>query len=174
MTLEVSTGLESRAGTEPALDLANRATSPGGLRRREQRLVPHLERSRKLVLRFLLLLLLLLQRFLLHWHTPHNPNPHLFHPPLLETRSLQGSVLNSLRIRGRVPLRSASRLLGFLVFGILSNGLWRVLGVKDQHGRLAVRNLTLPVQPLLHLIDLPYSRYVNLKAKALKPFAMSQ
>ncbi|KAF8464548.1 hypothetical protein DFH94DRAFT_785332, partial [Russula ochroleuca] len=64
-------------GTAPALDFANRATCPVGLRGREQRFVPRLELSRELevlVLRFLLLLLLLLllRRHLLH--TPLNPN----------------------------------------------------------------------------------------------------
>ena len=143
--LEVFPRLERRVGvgTAPALDFANRATCPVGLRGREQRLVPRLELSRELevlVLRFLLLLLLLLllrHRFLLHrhlLHTPLNPNQlsvrSLFPPPLLETRSLQGSMVNSLRARGREPLRSASRLLGFMIdfdFGILATGLWRVL-----------------------------------------------
>ena len=66
------------------------------------------------MLRLLLLLLLLLLRFLLH--TPLNPNQlsvrSLFHPSLLETLSLQGSMVNSLRGWGCEPLRSASRLLG--------------------------------------------------------------
>ncbi|KAF8482421.1 hypothetical protein DFH94DRAFT_726866, partial [Russula ochroleuca] len=70
--LEVFPHPERRVGTAPALDLANRATCPVGLRGREQRLVPRLELSRELevlVLHFLLLLLLLLllrHRFLLH------------------------------------------------------------------------------------------------------------
>jgi hypothetical protein len=125
--LEVFPRFERRVGTAPALDLANRATCPVGLRGREQSLVPRLELPRELevlVLRFLLLLLLLLLRhlFLLHrhlLHTPLNPNQlsvhSLFPPPLLETRSLQGSMVNSLHVRGREPLRSASRLLGFTV-----------------------------------------------------------
>ena len=127
--LEVFPCPERRVGTAPALDLANRATCPVGLGGCEQRLVPRLELSRELevlVLRFLLLLLLLLlllrHRFLLHrhlLHTPLNPNQlsvhSLFPPPLLGTWSLQGSMVNSLRVRGREPLRSASRLLGFTI-----------------------------------------------------------
>jgi hypothetical protein len=131
--LEVFPRPERRVGTAPALDLANRATCPVGLGGREQRLVPRLELSRELevlVLRFLLLLLLLLllrNRFLLHrhrhrhqhLHTPLNPNQlsvhSLFPRPLLGTWSLQGLMVNSLRVRGREPLRSASRLLGFIV-----------------------------------------------------------
>jgi hypothetical protein len=127
--LEVFPRPERRVGTAPALDLANRATCPVGLGGREQRLVPRLELSRELevlVLRFLLLLLLLLlllrHRSLVHrhlFHTPLNPNQlsvhSLFRPPLLGTWSLQGSMVNSLRVLGREPLRSASRLLGFTI-----------------------------------------------------------
>jgi hypothetical protein len=129
--LEVFPCPERRVGTAPALDLANRATCPVSLRGCEQRLVPRLELSRELevlVLRFLLLLLLLLLMLLLRrWlllhrhllHTPLNPNQltvhSLFPPPLLETWSLQGSMVNSLRVLGREPLRSASRLLGFTI-----------------------------------------------------------
>ena len=36
-------------------------------------------------------------------------------PTLLETRSRQGSVVNSVRTWGREPLRSASHLLGFTI-----------------------------------------------------------
>jgi hypothetical protein len=129
VSLEVLPRPERRVGTAPAFDLANRATCPVGLGGCEQRLVPRLELSRELevlVLRFLLLLLLLLlllrHRFLLHrhlLHTPLNPNQHSVHslspPPLLGTWSLQGLMVNSLRVLGREPLRSASRLLGFII-----------------------------------------------------------
>jgi hypothetical protein len=128
--LEVLPRLERRVGVgaAPALDFANRATCPVGSGGREQRLVPRLELSRELevlVLRFLLLLLLLLlllHRFLLHRHLLHTPlNPNQLYvrslppPPLLGTWSLQGLMVNSLRVRGREPLRSASRLFGFIV-----------------------------------------------------------
>ena len=70
----------------------------------------------------LLLLLLLLLLFLLHRFlhpTPLDPNQlfvrSLSRPPLLETWSLQGSTVKYLRVRGREPLRSACRLLGFTV-----------------------------------------------------------
>src|SRR5258708_5036602 len=71
------------------------------------------------VRRFLLLLLhrtvVMVRRFLIH--TPLDPSRlsiHGFHLPiLLETRSQQTLVVNSLCNRGREPLRSASRLLGF-------------------------------------------------------------
>jgi len=50
-------------------------------------------------------------------NTPLDPSRlpirRLYRPPLLEARSRQGSVVNALRTRGREPLRSASRLLGF-------------------------------------------------------------
>ena len=66
----------------------------------------------------LLFLLLLLHRaadvvnqFL---HTHPQPKSAL-RPLLLETRSQQGSMVNSLRVRGREPLRSASRFLGFVI-----------------------------------------------------------
>ena len=39
----------------------------------------------------------------------------MFHPPLLETRSLQGSMVNFLRVWRREPLRSAYSLLGFII-----------------------------------------------------------
>ena len=66
----------------------------------------------------LLFLLLLLHRaadvvnqFL---HTHPQPKSAL-RPLLLETRSQQGSMVNSLRVRGREPLRSVSRFLGFVI-----------------------------------------------------------
>lgn len=52
-------------------------------------------------------------------NTPLNPTwlsiRRLHRPTLLETRSQRGLVVNSVRIRGREPLRSASRLLGFTI-----------------------------------------------------------
>ena len=50
----------------------------------------------------------------------HSPRPcrlsirGVHHPTLLETWSQQGLVVNALRTRGREPLRSVSRLLGFM------------------------------------------------------------
>jgi hypothetical protein len=59
----------------------------------------------------------MLYHFLIH--TPLDPSRlsiHSVYPPtLLETWSQQGLVGNSLCNRGREPLRSASRLLGFLI-----------------------------------------------------------
>src|SRR5258708_6967924 len=55
-------------------------------------------------------------------YIPHTPfdREHLSicgfcRPPLLETWSQQGSMVNPLRIRGREPPCSAPRLLGFLI-----------------------------------------------------------
>ena len=42
-------------------------------------------------------------------------------PTLLETWSRQGLVVNALRTRGREPLRSASRLLGFTIYCCFGN-----------------------------------------------------
>jgi hypothetical protein len=125
VALEVFPRLELGIRTEPALDLANRPTCPVGLRGCEQRLVPSLEYSwdfEELVIHLFLLLLLLhgatdvVHRFL---YTPLDPNQlsvrSFYRISLLETRSQQGSRVNSPRVRGREPLRSASRLLGFII-----------------------------------------------------------
>ena len=80
-----------------------------------------------LVLCSLLLLLFLLHRTVVVvrcslFHTPLHHTPlntvlpfirSFDRPPLLEVWSQQGSVVKSLRIWGREPLRSASHLLGF-------------------------------------------------------------
>jgi hypothetical protein len=52
-------------------------------------------------------------------NTPLDPTRlsirRLHRPTLLETRSRRGLVVNSMRIRGREPLRSASRLFGYAI-----------------------------------------------------------
>ena len=59
----------------------------------------------------------MVHRFL--FHTPLDPNQvsirTFFRSALLETRSRRGLTANSLCVWGREPLRSASRLLGFVV-----------------------------------------------------------
>ena len=66
----------------------------------------------------LLYLLLLLHRAadVVNQFLYTHPQPKsALRPLLLETRSQQGSMVKSLRVWGREPLRSASRLLGFVI-----------------------------------------------------------
>lgn len=90
-----------------------------------------------LALCFLVLLLLLFHRasdvvHLLLSHTPPDPNQlsiyYFGRPALLETRSQQGLTSNSLHFRGREPLRSAFRLLGFDVESCLLGSWPRACG----------------------------------------------
>src|SRR5216684_209340 len=109
--------LQSSLGTELALDLLDRPTGPVSLRGHEERPAPCLKLMRNLEKFVLLFLLPLLHHFLLY--TPLDPNqPSIwifFCPPLRESWSWQGSMVNSLRIRCREPLHYASRFLGFMI-----------------------------------------------------------
>jgi hypothetical protein len=123
MTLEFLKILELRVRAEAALDCLDRPTREVGLRSLEEQPVSRLEFAGYLekLCRFLLLLLHravdTVRRFLIN--TPLDPSRlpirRFHHPTLLETRSRRGLVVNSVRIRGREPLRSASRLLGFTI-----------------------------------------------------------
>jgi hypothetical protein len=71
--------------------------------------------------------------FLINTGTPPDPNRlpirGVHRPTQLETWSQQGSVVNTLRTRGREPLRSASRLLGCTAEPSLADpGCWLVAG----------------------------------------------
>jgi hypothetical protein len=60
-------------------------------------------------------------------HSPQLPIRSFHHPPLLETRPQQRPVMNTLRIWDREPLRSTSRLLGFIVGFCIGDPSDRVL-----------------------------------------------
>jgi hypothetical protein len=118
MSLEVVPLLEVGVGAEPAFDLGDPPMTPVLFCTCEQPPVLWAE----LLWQGLSLLLLrpdvsVLRYF--HLHAPLDRRRlflrRLYHPPLLETRSQQGLMVNSLRIPGREPLRSASRLLGFTI-----------------------------------------------------------
>jgi hypothetical protein len=115
---------ELRVRAEATLDRLDRPTCKVGLRSLKEQPVRRLESAgylEKLCRLFLLLFLHhavdTVHRFLTN--TPLDPSRRpvrRFHrPTLLETRSQQGLVVKSVRIRGREPLRSASRLLGFII-----------------------------------------------------------
>jgi hypothetical protein len=113
---------------DATLDRLHRPTRELGLRSLEEQPIcwPENAGYHKLLRLFLMLLLhravSVVHRFLIN--APLDPSQlpiRSFHrPTLLETWSRQGLVVNALRTRGREPLRSASRLLGFttnLCFG---------------------------------------------------------
>jgi hypothetical protein len=114
---------ELRVRAEATLDRLDRPTCKVGLRSLKEQSVRRLESAGYLekLYRFLLLLLRravdTVHRFLIN--SPLDPSRHpvrrFYRPTLLETRSRQGLVVNSMRTRGREPLRSASRLLGFAI-----------------------------------------------------------
>ena len=121
VVLELFPPLELGVRTDLALDLVDPSFRPVLWGSSEQRLVHWLERfgERELLDPLLLLLLLWAADAIHHFYfyTPLNQSwlslRRFNHPSLLETWFLQGSMVNLLRIRGREPLRSAPRLLGF-------------------------------------------------------------
>ena len=113
--LEVFPRPERRVGTAPALDLANRATCPVGLRGREQRLVPRLELSRELevlVLRFLCVVVVAAAAAApvpaAPAPPPHSPQPKSALRPQFVSPAPAGNLVPA-RVDGEFPARSGSR-----------------------------------------------------------------
>ena len=114
--------LELRIRTEAAFDFPNRPTRDVGLRSLEEQPKPILEFAGYLEKPYRSLMLLpyravdTVRPFVTN--TPLNPGwlpiRGFYRAALLETRSQRGLVVKSVRNRGREPLRSASRLLGFI------------------------------------------------------------
>ena len=115
MTLEVLPCPQCGAGAKFASYLRNHQLV---LSSREQCPVLRLEfRDFEVLVVLLLLHLSLLLLHGIHSHTPLDPSwlsfRSFYRPPLLDAWSRQRLLVYSLRVRGREPLRSASRLLGF-------------------------------------------------------------
>jgi hypothetical protein len=121
--LELFKVLELCVWADAALDRLDRATREVGLRSLEEQpiLWSEFAGDNQKLCRLLLLLLHravnMVHRFLIN--TPLDPSQlpirGLHRPTLPESWSRQGLVVNALRTRGREPLRSASRLLGFTI-----------------------------------------------------------
>ena len=122
MPLELFKVPEICVWADATLDRLDRTTRDLGLRSLEEQPVLWPEFSGYLEILCHLLLLLLHRAFnMVHFflfNTPLYPSRlpirGVYRPTLLETWSRQGLVVNALRTRGREPLRSASRLLGFI------------------------------------------------------------
>ena len=130
MPLELFKVLEICVRADATLDHLDCPTRDVGLRSLEEKPMLWLQFAGYLEILRRLLLLLLLHRAvnMVHrvlFNSPLDPSRLLIRgihrPTLLETWSRQGLVVNALRTRGREPLRSASRLLGFTICQLLGD-----------------------------------------------------
>jgi hypothetical protein len=147
MTFELVKVFELRVWAEATLDRLDRPTREVGLRSLEEQPIhwPENAGDNKKLCCFLMLLLHravnMVHRSLIN--APLDPTRlpirGLHRPILLETWSRQGLVVNALRTRGREPLRSASRLLGFTANTLFGDPGHR-LAAGPSHGPRCLRD----------------------------------
>jgi hypothetical protein len=169
MTHELLKVLEVRIRAESALDRLDSPTCKVGIQSLEEQSMPWFGRDlEKIVCHFLVLLLHrvvdMMRCFLIKTHLDPSRLPirSVHHPALLEIWSRQGLVVNALRTRGREPLRSASRRLGFTVQSLVGNpgrrlvlpsgSPWLFRGLRLASGAELRRDVSLPG---LHRLEAP-------------------